>query len=344
MDFRLIRDYDQFSALKDDWNDLVNRIQSPEIFHCHEWTDSIICTQGKNYFDHLLIVAGYDKGKLVVLMPFLLLGDGTISFINRVLTDYNTILVDLRYNSFSLFKDALDFLLNSAEICRFALDEFQQSPEIFVLMSVLESRGFKVFIKYSNSCAILPKGTGEEKFNKKNYKDVIRRQNRLTEKYSVDFLDDCDLNAELYSFISNQKKETNGFDFMEQQEVRAFFFHLQDLMKGRMVVSALKLDGEYAAMHLGFKTDDKYYYYIPVYRKDFSKLGVGAILLKHLIEQNISKRDFDFLRGGEDYKFDWSDNIRANFSLHAYKMGKSRLAVLKERFKANADIRELLGK
>ncbi len=173
---------------------------------------------------------------------------------------------------------------------------------------------------------------------------MVRREKRLNEGHDVKLSLDGPFDDVTYSFISDQKKRAFGDGFLGEESTKAFFHSLTVKLGDRLVFSHLKVDGKLAAAHMGFKAFGKYYYYIPAYDKEMSKMGVGAILLWHLIEGRSKELVFDFLRGDEDYKYDWSDDIRSNFNLYAYRKDCSRFAILKERIKASKKIRELLGR
>ncbi|WP_422121618.1 GNAT family N-acetyltransferase [Peribacillus frigoritolerans] len=88
--------------------------------------------------------------------------------------------------------------------------------------------------------------------------------------------------------------------------------------KNCLEFSYLTLDNECVAIHYGFKDDNKIYYYIPVYSKKMKKnLSLGSILLYNIItyykERGI--KEFDFMRGNEAYKFDWTDAVSMNYDL-----------------------------
>ena len=75
-------------------------------------------------------------------------------------------------------------------------------------------------------------------------------------------------------------------------------------------VSAIKLNGEFIAMHWGIVSKNCFYYLMPSMKEDGIKnLSPGKLLLSLLIRWSISKKlkFFDFGFGEEPYKRNWSN-------------------------------------
>jgi CelD/BcsL family acetyltransferase involved in cellulose biosynthesis len=76
------------------------------------------------------------------------------------------------------------------------------------------------------------------------------------------------------------------------------------------------LEGECRASLFGFESGDCYYFYLSGFDQAWSKYSLGFTLL-WLSIRDASRRGlkmYDFLRGDESYKFDWSDNLRMTVS------------------------------
>src|SRR5262245_41651344 len=72
------------------------------------------------------------------------------------------------------------------------------------------------------------------------------------------------------------------------------------------------LEGECRASLFGFESGDCYYFFLSGFDQAWSKYSLGFTLLWLSIRE-ASRRGlkmYDFLRGDENYKFDWSDNPR----------------------------------
>lgn len=72
------------------------------------------------------------------------------------------------------------------------------------------------------------------------------------------------------------------------------------------------VEGECRASLFGFESGDCYYFFLSGFDQAWSKYSLGFTLLWLSIRE-ASRRGlkmYDFLRGDENYKFDWSDNLR----------------------------------
>lgn len=72
------------------------------------------------------------------------------------------------------------------------------------------------------------------------------------------------------------------------------------------------LEGECRASLFGFESGDCYYFYLSGFDQAWSKYSLGFTLLWLSIREATRRglKMYDFLRGDETYKFDWSNNLR----------------------------------
>ena len=72
------------------------------------------------------------------------------------------------------------------------------------------------------------------------------------------------------------------------------------------------LEGECRASLFGFESGDCYYFYLSGFDQAWSKYSLGFTTLWLSIREASQRglKMYDFLRGDENYKFDWSDNLR----------------------------------
>lgn len=84
------------------------------------------------------------------------------------------------------------------------------------------------------------------------------------------------------------------------------------LRRGMLRLYALRVNGEPAAVYYGFLAKRRAYFYLPGFDPALARHGVGKAIVMHAVEEAV--RDgaavFDFLRGGEAYKEEWSAEHR----------------------------------
>jgi Acetyltransferase (GNAT) domain len=108
-------------------------------------------------------------------------------------------------------------------------------------------------------------------------------------------------------------------------------FHLRVakdfLAKGMLFLRSFTLDGKPVASFYGFQYGGKLYYYLLGARVNPAKrVKTGTAVLGYCIEEAIAGgcREFDFLRGSEEYKYRWTSTERRNPRFRFYnRTGKA---------------------
>lgn len=335
--FELINRID---GLEDRWNQLISRMDEPEIFYKYEWVNNYV-----KYHSHQIdpcIVAGKTgNGELVCIFPF---GykKKVLSFITSEDTDYNSVFIDSSYNRYYITNKAIEFLLGSVEVKAVRLLNAKGNSELFLLQDILKNHGFSTVLKDGAIAPYLLPSDPETKKQKKEFKDIERRERNLRAEHEVTFREDHELDEATIAFIQYHRRKKYGENSMDR--AIDFYVHLTNDLKDETVVNKLCVDGKLAAVHFGFRFGSKFYYYIPIASEEYSKYGVGSLLLKHIIEEN-KDLVFDSLRGNESYKFYWCDNTVMCFNLLAYRNDRGGLVPLfYEKLKNNVRIRSIFGK
>ena len=103
----------------------------------------------------------------------------------------------------------------------------------------------------------------------------------------------------------------------------AFFGEVATLFsrKGWMHLSLLELSGALIAYRFGFRHRGVHYDYFHAYDPAFASCGPGAILMTDLIRRSFESglREFNFLRGEEPYKFEWTERFHTNLRITCYE-------------------------
>lgn len=202
-----------------------------------------------------------------------------------------------------------------------------------------------VFSTVLKDCAIahylLPCAPDTKKL-KKELKDIERRERNLRTEHDATFEENHELDEVTIAFIQYHRRKKYGKNSMDRP--MDFYTNLTNDQKAETVYNKLYVDGKLAAVYFGFRFGYKFYYYIPIASKEYSKYGVGLVLLKHIIEGN-KDLVLDFLRGNESYKFYWCDNTLMNFNLVACRNNSGGLLPLfYEKLQNNVRIRKIFGK
>lgn len=96
----------------------------------------------------------------------------------------------------------------------------------------------------------------------------------------------------------------------------------------RPVVHLLRIDGDLAALHLGFYLYENLYYWSPISDKSRKFYSPSKLLLEKIINnaRNSGVKIFDFMNDDEPYKFDWTNEsasrFRYTFASHNFYLPK----------------------
>jgi CelD/BcsL family acetyltransferase involved in cellulose biosynthesis len=135
--------------------------------------------------------------------------------------------------------------------------------------------------------------------------------------FSIDAADASTLDAalsrlaELHQTRWRERGESGIFD---DPRARDFLSEAASaLLEGGLLrLYLLHLAGDVVAAHLGMVAKGRAYYYVGGFDPAAARLSIGTVLVAHAIEAAESEgaREFDFLRGGEAYKYRWGAEDR----------------------------------
>ena len=145
---------------------------------------------------------------------------------------------------------------------------------------------------------------------KKQRHEVRRKLRRLWETDNVDYRcfavsQDSDTFMDTFLNLFSLSHEDKS-DFMTPR-MESFFRSLARAMAeiGLLRFGVIELDGQTAAMIMGFEYNDSMYLYNSAYDPNYRHLSVGllskVLCLKESIERG--RKKWDFLKGGEPYKY-----------------------------------------
>lgn len=346
MEFHIIDKYEDFCLLEDDWEDLLTRIENPQVFYKFQWAKNYLEYYASEWKNRICIVAGYDDKKLVVLFPFVL-EKRVIRFITSETVDYNMVYVDGCLNRFSVIKKGIVYLMENKEIDRFDLNGFVASSELYLLEEILREQNYSAFIEeITIAPTIKANENAREKFNKERMRGIYRRGRKLEREHELEIKYSNELREDVLTFIVKHKTFKYNDSTLKNGSTVDFYRNLCKSLPSETYIAELYLDGKLAAAHLGFRDDNKIYYYIPTYDEKYVKDGVGMVLLNKLIEEDLGIKEFDFLKGNEEYKFYFSDEVCMIFNLFAFKKGSTHTIMQRtmNALKNNHFVRKIMGR
>ena len=151
---------------------------------------------------------------------------------------------------------------------------------------------------------------------KKFYLDLMRTRRLIKKSGKVEFViarNHEEKNFFLENLIKQKKKNLKRIkkNLLSNEDLDFYKnFEKYENKQYDTQVSAIKLNGEFVAMHWGIFDKNRYYYLLPAMKEEnLKKFAPGKLLLYLLIRWSISKRlkFFDFGLGEELYKKKWSN-------------------------------------
>ncbi len=157
-------------------------------------------------------------------------------------------------------------------------------------------------------------------------RNLRRRMKRLREKYNVEFTRQANIESlqeamKTFFYLHEKRWRSRGLlgSFGEDPKFRDFLLDVSKCFAERdwLNLSFLTINDEPISSALCFEYNKTLYYYHPGFDPAYSKFGVGNLLIMHLIGDSIRRglKRFDFLKGAEPYKYDWTKLNRNNIEV-----------------------------
>lgn len=321
MQIKIIKNPDEYFF--ESWCDLYSKVDS-NFFDNPHWV-----IKQKSNTDVYHIISVWDNTKLVSVLPmkiteikFLSKNIKVLNHCNGKISDYKGVLFDD-----SVCKAKLAKIL-AKEIYSFELWDYLDYRDIDSRNCLLNSIFFsvdnytnvfsskvidEVVVKTPVSDFKLPK---KMKWEVNNSKKKLIQKGELTIKHTQNIerskvIELLKLRALVYENYNDVKSLEDINDFVGLIGCE----HL----KTEIIYSEILLNGDVISQHIGFIHNSELYYYMPIFDRKYSSYSPGKLLLCELIEyckeNNVSY--FNFLRGGESYKWSWAVITNFNYSCFA---------------------------
>jgi len=350
--WQIISNLEDFRGMGEEWNALFEESGVESIFMTFDWIISwleefglegeifILKGEGddwKGFFPFFRRVRSLPLGKL-----------WTVSFVGEPLSDRcDFIISGDRWEAIGALLTYCRENHDGCDILR--LQQIaSDSPNARVLRKILERRGVKFNIRVCDRAPFIPLPSSWDQYVQslsRSFKKKIRKYFRSARESGALRIEELPLSPETWEIIQDisrrSTKNQRGVAFFEQGGMKSFMRNLLPRLRaaGRLKITALYIGSRPIAYDIGFKGSDKIWSYDSAFDQEFTAEGSGHLLLALLIEEAIEQgcREFDLLRGAEDYKFNWSDRYREHLEFILYHPGLlSDLVRVSHRFRKAA--------
>lgn len=306
-----------FDALAAEWDGTLARSHHDTLFLTCAWQQTWWSTLGEG---EMRIVALREGGELVGIAPLFFAEDAhgvvTAAFIGcKEVSDYLDFIV-ARGHEEAVLRSILNFLKSAdcppwhvLSLCNIR----EGSPTLTRFCELLAAEGWQPRVSFEDVCpqVALPRSFEEYlmMLDGKERRELQRKLRRASEEVRVTFAEDAARLAEdVDDFIRLMKASTPEKAAFMTPRMAGFFHAIARAMfeRGRLQLAFLEVEGVRAATYLNFTYRDA----VLVYNSGldpqrFAYLSPGQVLIARLIEKAIAEgfRVFDFLQGGEEYKY-----------------------------------------
>ena len=312
-----------FALLRHEWNTLLQRSVTNEVFLTWEWQSAWweIFQAG----ELLIVTVRTDDGRLAGIAPWFVQTVGGERVLRTVgcvdVTDYVDIIVD-RYAVTSVQIALADFLAESrgrfdrVNLCNIP----EGSPTSQFMPDLLRQRGFDADLLLQEVCPVIHLPSDWEEYlsmlDKKQRHEIRRKIRRAESEAQLEYtvLDSSSLpitldETVLTDFLSLMRaSQTAKAEFLDNEANRRFLSSILQITaaSGWLRLSFLRCNGELAACYADFIYGEHVQVYNSGLNPDVAPhLSLGNVLLAYNIQSAIARgiQVFNFLRGNETYKY-----------------------------------------
>jgi CelD/BcsL family acetyltransferase involved in cellulose biosynthesis len=353
-----------FLRLAPEWNSLHERSGRKSAFLTFEWQYSwweSYQSSGQSKALHL-VAAREPGGRLAAILPLYLEEARLLAWPALKVLRF----IGSRYES-SEYLDLIADPLLPAETLAALLDRLPLSGADGVVLTDLRGdsllldpllawarrRGGLARVRTQNSCPYLPlPGDFQSLLHglSKNMRYNLGRRSRNLEKEGRVALRTVQEEGEALRGLGTlfdlhrkrwaSREGESGFDLERRRRFHELLVP-RALKAGTLRLHLLEIDGQPAAALYCFRCDRRIFYYQAGMDPAWEKQSVGLVLMGKVLEASIAEGsvEFDFLRGLEPYKSQWTSLRRDTFTLEASFTRKAALC-----FSARAGLRRGVGK
>ena len=316
-----------FPDIEQEWRQCENNGDVPTMFQTFDW----IKTWWK-YFGfrgEKVLLAIYENGLLIGIAPLYAtrMIKRRIPFFKMLLpmgsgeSDYTGFVLKKKHERTALLA-LLDYLRTQRWIIFRIGDVQRESPTARFLAEAAAASRLHVAIFDHTSCPYiaLPSNPDEYMVSLDNHfkKNLRSRTNRIHELGKVNFTvapRDMNIPDAMRAFFNLHESRwalQGQQGALSGEAVKAMHAEAAERLSRYLYIGFLELNGKKIACQYGYTYNNTRYSYLRGWDPEFKKYGVANILLMHLVGEAIKSgvREYDFLRGNESYKFDFTKDKR----------------------------------
>lgn len=336
MQIERITTLQEFEALKNSWDATLQKSPANSIFLTHLWLSTWL--QHYQATGELYVLVVREGSEIIGIAPLICRkreGFRRLATIGQETLDYENLIIPAGVEYEKVMQAFIEFLQADSS---WDLLQFNRIPESTGTLGIFKQVVDETELRWSCQLAevspyipIVQKWESYWLHLSKGFRANIRNRTRQLERdytnvsfREVTCLEEINQAVELLTKLHRQRRQhVDGVDgLFEDAHTRAFYFDLtRNLHQVTWLhIPYLSVNDETIAIQLNFMYAGTYYKKMPAFDMTFAKYGVGDLLNIRVLEQCFTQNltTFDFLRGGESYKFKYKPSVKSLFALSLY--------------------------
>lgn len=328
MKLREINTLNDFESIKDEWNNLLDSCENKNIFLTWEWN----FLWYKHYqANRMLSILLYENEEGIKgIMPFASRNfHHLIAYLENIgiyNSDYGGIIISDKSSEITeeIFDNLAGFIKKSKLPLR--MYETPENTKIYEeLKSKLSANGIFVRSQSMSSCPYLSlHGSWEDYWAKLSghlKKDICGKKRKFEKQIGeISFrkslcIEELENDFNIFLQLQSKRRYSKGVEQISDEE-KDFLYDVSKsfLSNNWLNLSFLEVNGNAISCSLGFEYNNVYYYYLPAFDPSYYSYPLGKIHITYILKELFDKgfKEFDFLRGDEEYKSLWKPSKRTN--------------------------------
>jgi CelD/BcsL family acetyltransferase involved in cellulose biosynthesis len=336
----------EFKEIEAGWRNLEAEGHVPTVFQTFDWMEC--------WWKHLghrgkaLLVGIYDGDEIIGIAPlyrYTMRVKGIPIF--RMLgvmgageSDYNAFVLK-KNRELDVCLVLLDYLKKIKWDIFWLTDVHPETQTAKFFGSFLKEKKFHFFIKSHTPCPYIELPASYEEYKKGLSKHVRQNTANICNKVMKlpgieirKIVDKNEIGSAINDFIHLHQDRWNKVQqsgALSNLAVQKFHFEVATRLARYLDLKQLCINGKVIATTYSYNFNGRRLFYLPGMDLDYKQYRLGTAMIVFGIQDAISNglREFDFLRGDEEYKFHFTKTVRTNL---AFYFSKSNLKFLLFKF------------